>query len=147
VPPEREVGRELEHRAPDRPAVDGPRLGVQVDLGELADARVPLELDPHLDRQAVGHVDRELDRPPLADDDRGREHPSPRRVRGARDRDVDALRCRRVDPHRPEHGDERVGCDILLLTVESPVVRRDAIGTCEVDERGRGGWVFDGVHV
>ena len=133
VPAERQVVGKRERRAAHQAPVDRPRVHRDVRLRHLSatPADLGVQLDPHLDRVAVLDVHGDVRVPALADDEHRRQHAAPRHVLDVRDRQVDPLRRRRVDPERTEHALQRRGAGTAVLAVEVPVVGHHPVGRGE----------------
>ena len=132
---ERQVGRHRERRLADPAALDLARLDPVVDLVGPAGAAV-LELDPHLDGVAVGHVHRHPGG--LARDRHHgrRQHPEPGLALLLLPR---PLRVGGVDADGREHCLDRLGGDLDRPSAPVGVLRHDAVRLRELDERaGRG---------
>lgn len=126
VPPEREVGRQLEGRLAHQDPVDLPGVDDVLDLHEVA-TPTPFELDVDRDGAAVRDVDEEAKGVPLALDDGRGQRASPRGGADPLERGRRRGVVRDVLAHRLEHRPQRAARDPTVLTAPVPPVGVDPL--------------------
>ena len=124
---QRQVLRDRERRLADELVLDGAGRVPVLVLVDAAPVLAGLELDPHVDGPALGHVHLERRPPALARHQHRRQHPPPGLLVPRGESGPRRVLAARVDAEGGEHAQHRVGARQDVLALPVPVVGGDAV--------------------